>query len=76
MDFSYSPQEEAYRKEVRSWLEANQPPPLTKAEKDAADEEFLWQRLKTWHKRLYKADGPVSVGPRNTAGGARPLSNR
>ena len=54
MDFSYSPQEEAYRKEVRSWLEANQPPPLTRAEKDAADEEFLWQRLKAWHKRLYQ----------------------
>lgn len=54
MDFSYSPQEEAYRKQVRSWLEANQPPPLTRAEKDAADEEFLWQRLKAWHKRLYQ----------------------
>lgn len=54
MDFSYSPQEEAFRKEVRTWLEANQPQPLTRAEKDAADEEFLWQRLKAWHKRLYQ----------------------
>jgi alkylation response protein AidB-like acyl-CoA dehydrogenase len=53
MDFTYSPEEEAYRKEVRTWLEANQPPPLTQAEKESADEEFLWQRLKAWHKKLY-----------------------
>ncbi len=54
MDFGYSAEQEAYRKEVRTWLEANQPPPMTRAEKDAADEEFLWQRLKAWHKRLYE----------------------
>src|SRR3990172_1573453 len=54
MDFSYSPQEEAFRKQVRTWLEANQPPPMTRAEKDAADEEFLWRCLKAWHERLYQ----------------------
>jgi len=29
MDFNYSPEQEAYRMQVRAWLEAHQPPPLT-----------------------------------------------
>jgi alkylation response protein AidB-like acyl-CoA dehydrogenase len=55
MDFNYSPEQEAYRREVRTWLEANQPPPLTEREKESATEDFLWQRLKAWHKKLYEA---------------------
>ncbi len=53
MDFNYAPEHEAYRKQVREWLEANQPPPLTEAEKEHADDEFLWARSKQWHKKLY-----------------------
>ena len=53
MDFTYTPEQEAYRMEVRAWLEANQPPPLTPEEKERADENFLWERLKRWHKKLY-----------------------
>jgi alkylation response protein AidB-like acyl-CoA dehydrogenase len=54
MDFNYNAEQEAYRKQVRAWLEANQPPPLTKAEKESADDEFMWKRLKAWHTKLYE----------------------
>jgi alkylation response protein AidB-like acyl-CoA dehydrogenase len=54
MDFNYSPEQEAYRLEVRTWLEANQPPPLTPEEKERIDEDLLWDRNKRWHKKLYE----------------------
>jgi alkylation response protein AidB-like acyl-CoA dehydrogenase len=53
MDFNYSPEQEAYRAQVRAWLEANQPPPLTPEEKEHAYEDLLWERNKKWHKKLY-----------------------
>ena len=55
MDFNYSPEQEAYRSEVRAWLEANQPPPLTAEERERIGEDLLWERNKQWHKRLYAA---------------------
>ncbi len=68
MDFNYSPEQEAYRMEVRSWLEANQPAPLTEAEKEKADDNFLWARLKEWHKRLYKAGWMGLTWPKEYGG--------
>ncbi|MGA2408971.1 MAG: acyl-CoA dehydrogenase family protein [Candidatus Binataceae bacterium] len=53
MDFNYSPEQEAYRGEVRAWLEANQPPPLTPDERGRISEDLLWERNKRWHKKLY-----------------------
>ena len=60
MDFNYSPEQEAYRHDVRAWLEANQPPPLTPEEKERIDEDLLWDRNKRWHKKLY-ANGWVGL---------------
>jgi alkylation response protein AidB-like acyl-CoA dehydrogenase len=54
MDFNYSPEQDAYRQQVRAWLEVNQPPPLTPAEKERIDEDLLWERNKRWHKKLYE----------------------
>ena len=68
MDFNYSPEQEAYRMDVRKWLEANQPAPLTEQEKEKADEEFLWQRLKKWHKRLYEAGWMGLTWPKEYGG--------
>ena len=55
MDFNYSTEQEAYRMDVRRWLEANQPPPLNRQEKERVDDDSMWQRLMAWHKKLYHA---------------------
>ncbi|HVN91918.1 MAG TPA: acyl-CoA dehydrogenase family protein [Candidatus Binataceae bacterium] len=54
MDFNYSPEQEAYRMQVRAWLETNQPPPLTDDERTNISEDLLWERNKKWHKKLYE----------------------
>jgi alkylation response protein AidB-like acyl-CoA dehydrogenase len=54
MDFNYTPEQEAYRMKVREWLEAHQPPPLTAQERENINEDLLWERNKSWHKRLYE----------------------
>jgi alkylation response protein AidB-like acyl-CoA dehydrogenase len=52
MDFNYNADDEAFRKELRSWLEANQKfaPPSTNmmAEEAAGD----WEARVGWHKKL------------------------
>jgi alkylation response protein AidB-like acyl-CoA dehydrogenase len=68
MDFNYSPEQEAYRMQVRKWLEANQPPPLTEQEKERADDDSLWQRLKAWHKKLYDAGWAGLTWPKEYGG--------
>jgi hypothetical protein len=54
MDFQYTPEQEAYRAKVRSWLEANQPGKLEQADPESLGDDRLWKRLKDWHTRLYK----------------------
>ena len=54
MDFGYTPEQEAFRSEVRTWLEANQPPPLTREEKQKLTDDLLWERGKAWHTKLYE----------------------
>ncbi len=54
--------------EVRNWLEANQPRALGNEEKERADEDFLWQRLKAWHRRLYEGGWMGLTWPREYGG--------
>lgn len=68
MDFNYTPEQEKYRMEVRAWLEANQPPPLTEEEKQNSDDEFLWKRVKAWHSKLYKAGWAGLTWPKEYGG--------
>ncbi|MBX3181237.1 MAG: acyl-CoA dehydrogenase family protein [Polyangiaceae bacterium] len=50
MDMSFSPEQEAFRAEVRSWLREALPPELAiKAEHDAA---FSHEEVMTWHQIL------------------------
>jgi alkylation response protein AidB-like acyl-CoA dehydrogenase len=68
MDFTYSPEQEAFRMQVRRWLESNQPKPLTEQQKEKADDEFMWQRLKLWHKKLYDAGWAGLTWPKEYGG--------
>src|SRR3984957_4113617 len=69
MDFQYTPEQEAYRAKVRSWLEANQP---AKAESSDADsmggDDRQWKRLKEWHQRLYKGGWMGLTWPKEYGG--------
>ncbi|MBM4255272.1 MAG: hypothetical protein FJ147_05180 [Deltaproteobacteria bacterium] len=58
MDFEYTPEQEAFRKEVRRWLEANITPDL--CVDDAMDERVsgdreTFERRVTWQKKLNAA---------------------
>jgi len=68
MDFNYSPEQEAYRGQVRAWLEAHQPPPLTDEERARINEDLLWERNKRWHQQLF-AGGWIGLSwPREYGG--------
>jgi alkylation response protein AidB-like acyl-CoA dehydrogenase len=63
MDFNFSPEDEAFRREFRSWLEANAP----KRAEDVADYDIMheeddsdWQRRLGWHRKMY-AGGWVGI---------------
>ncbi len=61
MDFSFSPEEEAYRRDVRTWLDAHIPDWWRATEaREFADEDAQFERLREWHKTLYDA-GYVGV---------------
>ena len=73
MDFDFSEQEEAFRKRVRGWLEANVPDELRGRSFTAtrADREEV-RRLRAWQKRMYEAglvglDWPPEFGGRGAS---------
>ena len=54
MDFSFSPQEEAFRQEFRSWLEANIPRDWRDdGELHDPDSKEEFERRRAWHRKLY-----------------------
>src|SRR5258707_9538927 len=72
MGFTYSPEDEAFRVEVRSWLEANKkfaPPPSN----IMADEgEGDWEARVDWHKKLNEGGWVAVNWPKEYGGcGAR-----
>lgn len=50
MDLNYTPEEQAFRDEVRSWLRENVPPELR--QKVDGYQEFTREELRRWHKIL------------------------
>jgi len=68
MDFNWSPEQEAYRMEVRKWLEANQPPPMTQIEDENSGDDVVWNRLKAWHTKLYDAGWAGLTWPKEYGG--------
>src|SRR6267143_832285 len=64
MDFTWTPEQDAYRMDVRRWLEANRPQALARGDDpEAGGDDAVWERLKAWHKKLYRA-GYFSAGAR------------
>ncbi len=54
MDFSFSPQEETFRQEFRSWLEANIPRDWRDdGELHDPDSKEEFERRRAWHRKLY-----------------------
>jgi len=72
MDFNFSEIDEAFRREFRSWLEANLPKDHRKSDfpiEFFADEEGeQWDRRLAWHKQMY-AGGWVAIGYPKDCGG-------
>src|SRR3989304_38797 len=64
MDLNYSPEDRAFRAEVRRWLEANVP----------KDELTTLEARKAWHRRLYEAGYVGMLWPKADGGwGAPPM---
>ncbi len=57
MDFRFSPEDEAFRREFRSWLEANLPKGNQEPNVDFMHEEGSgdWNRRLEWHKKMHAA---------------------
>ena len=51
MDLSFTPEQEAFRQEIREWVSGALPPAL--AEKAAVDANFSMDEVMEWHKILY-----------------------
>jgi alkylation response protein AidB-like acyl-CoA dehydrogenase len=71
MDFNFSPEDEAFRKELRAWLAVNAPKGMENADSfgDEADDSGEWARRIGWYKKLHKAgwvgiDWPKEYGGR------------
>jgi alkylation response protein AidB-like acyl-CoA dehydrogenase len=54
MDFSNSPEEEQFRRHVRSWLEANAPADMRAGRDEDLAPDTRWERQKVWHKKLHE----------------------
>ncbi|HVA80247.1 MAG TPA: acyl-CoA dehydrogenase family protein [Candidatus Binataceae bacterium] len=73
MDFEFTPEQEAFRREVRGWLVANLPEDL-KID-DAQDERIapnraIFERRRAWQKKLYAAGYAGLAWPREYGGRA------
>jgi hypothetical protein len=85
MDFSFTPEEEAFRSRLRKWLEETSGELFGRSGEgmgastasllDVGD-DTKWQGLHEYHKRLYEAGTSRCTGPRNGAAAALRSSSR
>ena len=79
MDFEYSPEQEAFRKEFRGWLEANLPPELCLD--DAADDRIpgdreTYEKRRAWQKTMHDAGWVGISWPKEWGGRGASLIER
>ncbi len=76
MDFNYTPEDQAFRTEVRTWLEANKkfaPPPSN----IMADEgEGDWEARVNWHRKLNEGGWVAVNWPKEYGGRGAPVMQR
>ncbi len=69
MDFTWTPEQDAYRMDVRRWLEENRPQSIGRGDDlDVGGDDAIWQRLKAWHKKLYHAGWAGLTWPKEYGG--------
>jgi alkylation response protein AidB-like acyl-CoA dehydrogenase len=76
MDFEYTPEQEAFREEVREWLRANLPPEL--CVDDAMDERIagtreVFEKRRVWQAKVNAAGYAGLAWPKEYGGRAAPL---
>lgn len=55
MDFSYTEKEQAFRQDLRTWLERNLPDGWLEGKRDLPEDEVAYKQfLKDWQKKLYE----------------------
>ena len=76
MDFTYSAEDEAFRQELRKWLEANQQyaPPSVSIMSNESDAQ--WQSRVTWHKKLNEGGWVAVNWPKEYGGRAATVMQR
>src|SRR5437773_5973391 len=73
MDFSYSPEDERFRRELRAWLAKNKPARAERVPHDDASLAAEVAFLRDWQRSLYAAGYLGLLWPREYGGcGARP----
>src|SRR5881296_4723001 len=79
MDFQYTPEQETFRAEVRSWLEAHLPPDLcvddARDERVAPDRE-TFERRRAWQKTMHAAGWVGVTWPKEYGGRGAGLIER
>ena len=69
MDFKYSEEDEAFRREFRGWLEANMPRDWRDdGELSDPDTKTEFERRRAWHRKLYDAGWMCIHWPREFGG--------
>lgn len=61
MDMSFTPEEVAFRKEVRGWIEEAMPPDMKRKAQGGA--HFEHAEVMAWHRILYEKGWVAPTGP-------------
>ncbi|KAB7709037.1 acyl-CoA dehydrogenase [Bacillus aerolatus] len=74
MDFSFTKKEEAFRQELRTWLESNLPDGWLEGKRDIPEDEKEYSEfLRNWQKKLYEGGWAAIAWPEKYGGRAATL---
>ena len=76
MDFTYSAEDEAFRQELRKWLEANQQYAPASVSIMSNESDAQWESRVTWHKKLNEGGWVAVNWPKEYGGRAATVMQR